>query len=398
MAFSFSEKQRRFRRWRRGIWRRLGKRLLDCSVRPDRSLRERLSVPGAKVLFLFNAGKIGDCICSTFVFRELKKAFPRVEIHVLCSLNVASVLEHCENVDCVWSMKHSFRVLEFVVAGLRLRRFRYELAVARDGGVRTRELLFFRLLGAAEYLGYFMGCKPSEALLAEFPSVKPPDFLSEYTLSGLKIFSRTVATGGRGIRDVKGDVLRAAGIEKFSDEYDCPRDAAAEKEICSFLAKEKIETGKFVALNLFGNGESRKISEDNAFVLIKRLHEKYAPLGWKCVLLSSPKDDAAVARVLSRWTESRGDVGSDFLAALRPTTSIFQNIELIAKSGFLVSPDTSVVHAGDAFGIPMLVFICSSKLMTALALPIWTPHERPASRCLFFVNNVNEIDFSSVPL
>lgn len=369
---SVSKILRNFRRWRRSIWRRLGMKLLDKRLpAPATSLQERLSAPEAKMLFLFTAGKIGDCICSTFVFRELKKAFPNLEIHVLCSRNIVSVLEHCEFVDRVLSMKHPFRIFGQALAALRLRKFRYDLVVARDGDPRTRELLFFRLLGAKEYVGY-----------ASF------DF---------KIYSRNFPSSGRNIRDLKSEILRFAGVEKFSDEYNCPRDDAAKKEIAAFLEKEKIEREKFVALNLFGNGENRKISADNALILIRALQNRYAKESWKCLLLGSPKDDAAVELVLKKWNDSGAD--PEFLNALRPTTSIFQNIELVAAAGLLISPDTSIVHIGDALrSIPMIVFFVPHEKVEALGRQSWMPHDRSTTKCVRYEDDVNEIDFSKLPL
>lgn len=369
---SVSKILRNFRRWRRSIWRRLGMKLLDKRLpAPATSLQERLSAPEAKMLFLFTAGKIGDCICTTFVFRELKKTFPNLEIHVLCSRNIVSVLKHCKYVDRVLSMKHPFRIFGQALAALRLRKFRYDLVVARDGDPRTRELLFFRLLGAKEYVGY-----------ASF------DF---------KIYSRNFPSSGRNIRDLKSEILRFAGVEKFSDEYDCPRDDAAKKEIAAFLEKEKIEREKFVALNLFGNGENRKISADNALILIRALQNRYAKESWKCLLLGSPKDDAAVELVLKKWNDSGAD--PEFLNALRPTTSIFQNIELVAASGLLISPDTSIVHIGDALrSIPMIVFFVPHEKVEALGRQSWMPHDRSTTKCVRYEDDVNEIDFSKLPL
>lgn len=321
---------------------------------------------------------------------------------MLCPRSTASVFEHCGNVDRVWRLRHPFRILELARAGLRMRRLRFELVVGRDGGVRTRELLFFRLLNAAEYIGQESGKNFRREAFPrdEFPTVKPPDFLNEYVLSGLKIFSRTIPTGGRGVREVKGDVLRLAGIENFSDEYDSPRDPAAEKEIAAFLEKGEIAEGKYIALNLFGNGGNRKISAENALVIVEKLYGKYAPLGWKCVLLGSPKDDAAVARVLALRRERAGTdpLAAGFLTALRPTVSFFQNVELIARAGLLISPDTALVHVGDAFGIPMIGFFSPPKLLAALGLPTWLPHERPTTRAVFYMSDVNEIDFRNLTL
>lgn len=254
---------------------------MDRPPRPVEMHRERLLSGARKFLFCFNSGRIGDGICSTVIFRELKRANPSAEIHVLCSRGNAPSFKRCANVDKIWELPHPYRVFELAFAGLWLRRLHYDFAVAAYGAVRTRELLFLRLANPAVCIGF--------------------------ASAGLRLFSPQIDDSGRGIREILAQILSFAGVENFAnDEYDCPRDPAAGKEISAFLEEEKIESGRFVALNLFGNQKNRKISAENAIAVICALYKKYSELGWKCVLLGSPKDDADVVKTLSLWKKKMG--------------------------------------------------------------------------------------------
>ena len=347
---------------------------MDRPPRPVEMHRERLLSGARKFLFCFNSGRIGDGICSTVIFRELKRANPSAEIHVLCSRGNAPFFKRCANVDKIWELPHPYRVFELAFAGLWLRRLHYDFAVAAYGAVRTRELLFLRLANPAVCIGF--------------------------ASAGLRLFSPQIDDSGRGIREILAQILSFAGVENFADdEYDCPRDPAAGKEISAFLEEEKIESGRFVALNLFGNQKNRKISAENAIAVICALYKKYSELGWKCVLLGSPKDDADVVKTLSLWKKKMGGGGyGSFLTAFRPTVSFFQNVELIARSGFLISPDTALVHVADALRIPMLVFFVPAELHRLRGGQSWMPHERSTTKFVWYRDNVNEIDFSDLPL
>lgn len=99
------------------------------------AFRRRAVNPPSRILII-QAAKIGDAICSTPMFRELRAGFPKARIAVLCNPMVAPLLFNNPRLDEVIPVASSaWRGLtgKFRLA-YRLRRARYDAVLCCNGG------------------------------------------------------------------------------------------------------------------------------------------------------------------------------------------------------------------------------------------------------------------------
>ncbi|TNH00369.1 glycosyltransferase family 9 protein, partial [Pasteurellaceae bacterium Phil31] len=95
-------------------WRiALGKWILDKT----KSMPDNIELKS--VLFLRQDGKIGDYIVSSFVFRELKKYNPNLDIGVVCSDD--SLFIKNPHIDHIYQVKKK-NIIDYFKTGLKLRK------------------------------------------------------------------------------------------------------------------------------------------------------------------------------------------------------------------------------------------------------------------------------------
>ncbi|MCR4662971.1 MAG: hypothetical protein K5622_03685 [Endomicrobiaceae bacterium] len=66
-----------------------------------------------KILFINLNKKIGDAVVSTFIFREIKKAYPDTQITVLTSNATKQIYENNNNIDKIISLTDSKKFRRF---------------------------------------------------------------------------------------------------------------------------------------------------------------------------------------------------------------------------------------------------------------------------------------------
>lgn len=319
----------------RNIRLKLGKWLLDTKKAPMES---------HKVIFLRQDGKIGDYIVSSFVFRELKKSYPQMEIGVVYDKRQAYLLRQNPYIDSHYVVRNK-NVIDYIKCGLKLRKQKYDTVIDPTILIRNRDLLLLRLINANNYVGY--------------------------QKSDYRIFNMNLE-GDYHFSELYQLALEKIGITVDNTQYDIPLNSISQQEIISFLHENKLSG--YLTLNFYGAARSRKFEDHNAEKMIRYLQEKtHKPI----VLLSSPD----TVEKLKLMAEKYHNV------FVFDTKNIFHTIELIRYSEMLISPDTSTIHIASGLNKRIIGFYHDNKQNFIN----WKPTSKAETHVLFYKENINEI-------
>ncbi|TNH10437.1 glycosyltransferase family 9 protein [Testudinibacter sp. TR-2022] len=322
-------------------WRiALGKWILDKT----KSMPDNIELKS--VLFLRQDGKIGDYIVSSFVFRELKKYNPNLDIGVVCSDD--SLFIKNPHIDHIYQVKKK-NIIDYFKTGLKLRKVRYDALIDPTVFVRNRDLLLIRLINARINIGYLK---------------------QDYRLFNLNIDDQRLH-----FSEVYQTALTYLGLDNINTQYDIPSDPQSVIEISQFLEKNQLTD--YIAINFFGAPRSRKFVAEKIRLILADLRAKVADR--KIVVLTYP----AVTPMLKEIIKSDNNV-----YLYENTTSIYQSIELIRHANLVISPDTSVIHIASGFNKKIIAFYHRHDL----GLANWGPKSEEATHIVCYQDNINEIN------
>ncbi|MCW9699641.1 MULTISPECIES: glycosyltransferase family 9 protein [unclassified Avibacterium] len=323
------------RRWRLA----LGKFLLDKKI-DDNSI-----LPPKSILFLRQDGKIGDYIVSSFVFREIKNFDASIKIGVVCTKQNAYLFEQNPYIDQLYFVKKK-NIIDYIRNGLKIGKQCYDLVIDPTIMLRNRDLLFLRLIGAKNYLGY-----------------QKEDY---------KLFNLNLSQTDLHFSEIYRQALEKIAIPVKSMKYDMPMREKEQNEVIQFLQKYNIEN--YVAINFYGAARSRKFSDENITKIL-------------CYLTSQKTDRKIIILGYPDVNKKLLNIASDFCNVfVYDTQNIFHTIELIKHCAYLISPDTSTIHIASGFNKPIIGFYSQDQVNFN--------HWKPTSNIvniLFYEKDINEI-------
>ncbi|MDH3000935.1 heptosyltransferase [Chelonobacter oris] len=321
----------------------LGKFLLDKRKKPF-PVTELPSIK--RILFLRQDGKIGDYIVSSFVFRELKKASPDIEIGVVCS--DSTLFEKNRHIDHIYRVKKK-NILDYIKTGLKLRKEQYNVLIDPTVFLRNRDLLLLRLIDADLNMGY-----------------QKQDY---------NIFNVSIDRDDLHFSEIYQQLLVSLGFLDIDTIYDMPSSEESVLDVDAFLSKNEIQD--YIAVNFFGAAHVRRFTPDNIKILLDILRTKNKTK--KIVLLTYPE----VTPILKKFESTKNNI---FI--YENTKNIFQTIELIRHADLVISPDTAIIHIASGFNKKIIGFYQNN----ALGLANWAPRSVQAVHILFYQHNINEIN------
>ena len=298
----------------------IGKLLIDCKPESNKVGIDRIK----KIIFIRYDGKIGDYIVSSFVYDQIKKQNPAIQIDIVAAKANGSVIEKDKNIDNLVIIKSKSYVSRIGMA-LQLRKHRYDVLFdATPGSLRNRDLLFIRLVKASINIGYAK---------------------EKYHLFNLNLPAQALPTA-----IIYQQMMRLLGFESKNIQYLIPENTKASKETDVFL--QTLSGKKIIAVNLLGASRSRKFVKENAIVLLKNVLAVYPD--YAIVLLTYPQ-------VNSWMKEIMDSLESKQIFSFLGTTSIFHTISIIQKSALVITPDTVAVHIADTYHKPLIAFYSMEK-------------------------------------
>lgn len=307
-----------------------------------------------KLLFLRYDGKIGDYIVTSWIYREIKKQRPDIEIDIVGISKNEKLFLNNKNVNRFYKLKKSKKPFMYFLAK-KLRAENYDVIIDPTEHLRKRDIFFIKNIKAKVVFGY--------------------------DKEEINIFNKNIGNNSKRMKEVYAEILEQLGFSNLNMDYEIPLNKEAEEKVDKYLEKKKIDN--YIAVNFFGAAKNKKINNENAIKLIDMLCMKYKDK--KIIILDSPSDRKALDNILK-------NILDDKRVYFYPNSTIFEAIEIIKKSILVVSPDTAIIHIADGFDKKVISFYKNEKI----TYDKWKISED--NEIHFYENNINELDFSNINL
>ena len=276
------------------------------------------------ILFL-RYDRIGDMVITTPVFRELKLAYPEINISVLASKLNRGVLVNNPYVDKIYT-NHKNNLLGDLPTLLKLRKMKFDVCVEFDHSVIPHAIIRLRIIKPKKVISVFKegryGLQGKELEIYDYYTEKPKN--SHF-------------------RDIWLNTLNPFNVKPESKKYDLFCTDQQKKKAINFLLQfqNKITIG----INLEGAVKGKRITPDKLKVICTGLYQANKDV--QIVLLSSPKTYEDIIR-LSK------NMGLPYVFSSYKTESILDVAALIQNLQLVITPDTSIVHIASAFNVPVV--------------------------------------------
>jgi ADP-heptose:LPS heptosyltransferase len=280
-----------------------------------------------KMLILRN-DRIGDMIVSTPLLRELKAAYPALQIDVAASSVNEAVIRACPHVSniLIWDWGSGLDTLKIV---LGIRRQRYDVIFSTTNAFSIPWLTRLKLLGAKHLIGFNInkyGTGTQQLGMYDYTVDCNRDrHILESYFSALKNFD---------LKEVNPR-YELFGVEQLPAG---PRD---------FIAELKRRHKGIVCFNYQGSMANRTIASEDAVALCRALADKYRD---HALLVIHPPGDRARAEGIVAAVQ-RDNVRLSFA-----TANILELAALIEQCELVISPDTAVIHLASAYNKKVLGF------------------------------------------
>ena len=285
----------------------------------------KFDIKKARNILFLRYDRIGDMVITTPVFRELKLAYPEINISVLASKLNRGVLLNNPYVDKVYT-NYKNNLFSDLLTLLKLRKKNFDVCVEFDHSVILHAIIRLRIIKPKKIISVFKngryGLQGKELELYDYYTEKPKN--SHY-------------------RDIWLNTLNPFNVKPESKKYDFFCTDQQKKKAINFLLQfqNKITIG----INLEGAVKGKRITPDKLKIICRGLYQANKDV--KIVLLSSPKTYEDIIR-LSK------NMGLPYVFSSYKTESILDVAALIQHLQLVITPDTSIVHIASAFNVPVV--------------------------------------------
>ena len=293
-------------------------------------------------------GSLGDSILSTPCYRGIKQANPQIKLTVACFGTSYEFLKDNPYIDEIFKLpvktriRHHQRWPSLIWAGLQLRCKHFDLILDTCTRITWNWKLCKWLAGGNRVLDCFTSpveLEPSKQHACEY----------------------------------EASVLKHLGVENPTTDCDIPIPSINRQRVGDWLNQHQIDN--YILLNPTGSVEARCFSKQT----IADLCEQLKPFGLPLVVPSMPSQETRWKAVFKHYPQ----------ATVITTPNVRDLFEVIRRATFVITPDTSVVHAA-----------CGLKKITLAFYNLLYPHYSPGySRAIAIQTapeSVNGIDWTKV--
>lgn len=286
-----------------------------------------------KRILVIQTAKIGDLICSSQVFRAIKKRYPDAHLSVMINPLTRELLEHNPNVNEIIPLEGSFskgfagkvRLVRLVYRG------RYDIGISLNPGTPF-------------LLTMFWGLVPIRISIM-------PDFVG-VTYKLASVFSTYLEKHIRGrlVAETYMAMLKAIGIDDNDISKDVFKSPDADDEVERLLKGNnpplvKGDTGGFVGLAVTSGNKLKEWGVEKMAALADRLIRELNT----CIVLIGSEKDRDISDKILRIAERRDliiDAVGRFTLAELPA--------LIKRLSLFIGVDTGITYMADAMNIPVV--------------------------------------------
>lgn len=313
------------------------------------------------VAVIYSVARIGDGIACSIAIDTITNQYKNHKIIVICSKYNKAVFEYNSNIELIIieDEKNYFKIFS-EAKKISSKYPIIDIFFEPSASNSISPLIFMRTLKAKKNITFRKS------------NLKMIDRLT-------RILSRFECEPVKQSHEI---ALRLSGINVKKSKFSFYLDRKAEEKIIAFIEEKGIKN--YIAINLYGFDEKRKINNESAIKIIHALQSHYM---MDIVLLCSPDTLKNVDKIASHF---------DNVYYFKKTENIHHSASLVKNASYLLSPDTSIVHIGSAFNIPTLAIFCDKKNSV-----MWPPHaHRSRSIICEDINEISPtdiIDFISEP-
>ena len=299
------------------------------------------------VLILRDDNKIGDMIITTILFREIKKAYPHIKIFVLCGNSNKIILEDNPYVDKIFISNNKFLKNLFIYN--KLRKNKIDLLIDFwPFGPKPMHFFKLRMMNPKFLLGV---CKQKYNIYDISVNV---DYNVEHIS---KIYIETLYLLNIKSVDISYDIF----LDKKYEDY-------AEKVI------EKSNNKRYVFFNTHSASKWRSLSLDKTKDILQMLY-KY---DFKIIL------------------NSEYNINNENIIVPRKDNFLYI-LALIKYSDIILTTDTSIVHASNAFNKKMVSLYLDTSHREEKLSQIWAPNYKNGIQLLSKLKKgINSIETSQI--
>lgn len=306
-----------------------------------------ISENGIKSIVVINkTGKIGDMVVNSFMFREIKKNYPKIKIGVATKGNAREIVKFNTNVDELFDYSKE----KLTELSQEIRTCKYNLLIFITEEVKEKEMKFISLCNAKFNCGI--------------------------NKKGWNLFNISVDIG----RDFSYDdhltkcysaILKKLGVKsEINTSYDIYFDDERIEKIN--LLEKQYENNRIVVLNPYGAGSLREFSKEKIIEIVK----KFSKLNWSVVLLyygDKYKDVKEISLLF------------DNVIIPDKISSILDSAVYIKISDLVITPDTGIVHIASAFNKKLIAVYQYPKeqLDEWIDYRIWYPNTKNKCTIIF---------------
>ena len=306
--------------------------------------KNNFDIATAKKILYFRYDGIGDMIISTPVFRELKLAYPLINISVLASELNQDVLINNPYIDQVFLNKKNRFFFDILIL-LKLRKNKYDICVDFDHSVIPHSIIRLKIINPKLIISVAKdgryGVKGNELNLYD-------------------IYTKKLAKSH--FRDIWLETLSPFRIKPKSKKYDifCKKNQL--KRAQDFI--DPYQNKVLIGLNLEGSND-KKILFSELKDICKGLYKLNKNL--KIIILSSPSNYYSNEIMIN-------NINLNYIIHSYKTKSILDVAALIKYLDIIISPDTSIIHVASTYNKPIVSIHENNKDSYTLFSPISDLH------------------------
>lgn len=277
---------------------------------------------GRKAFLVFQTAKIGDMICTTPVFREIKKAHPNAKLGVVINPVATAVLKYNPRID---------EIIELPPGGLK--------------GL-FKKLAFARLLYKKGYTDALILLPNAANILSAYWAAIPkrvciyPESAGGTLKSLMRLNTATVPHGEKTSLETYLKALGQFSIQSRSIDKEVYSAPEAENKATAFLAGK----GPFIGIIPSTANALKNWGEENFVALSKRLLEETNAT----VVFAGAKEDGEISAGLTAL------YGKERVLNACGSFSLAEAPALIKKLSLAIGVDTGLIYMADALDVPVV--------------------------------------------
>ena len=277
-----------------------------------------------KVLML-RYDKIGDMIITTPVFRELKAAFPNIEINVLASKANFLILKNNPNVDNVFINNKNNFFFDLPLL-LKLRKQKIDTCFEFDHSVVRHAIIRLKIINPKKIISV----QKSGRYGLNSNDLKIYDFYTEKKKNAH-------------FRDIWLETLKPFEVSPRSNLYEIFCDKKDQNSAIQFT--KKYSNKLLLGINLEGAVKGKKIGDIELEFICKGLYKLDNNI--QIIILFSPDKEEKIKHKILKLNLA-------YVVKSYKTNTINSVSALIKNLDIIITPDTSITHIASAFNKPVI--------------------------------------------